>query len=351
MKIVVGINLSNPKPRVWDTSSKYYMPQVEAVMVSYADFHGHPKRRKSAMELGIREYLRVGEDTKVYLDNGAFTFWRKRIHPPVKEYVEFVHESRPDWYPIPADYIPAPDLPTKKQKKLFRRTMKMNRLYSGQGYVPAIHAGDWLRTYLVAIEREEIDLSQGLGLGGLVPRLLTQKGSSSREQVVDTIKRVREKLEGTELHIFGIGGLTTLHLAAVLKIDSIDSSGWRNRAARGLIFVPGSGERYVVKLGNWRGRSITDTEEQYLRGCGCPACMEYGVAGLKASKETNPGASSGIWGFQNRATHNLWTFFLEAHEIERHLENKTYGGWYKDHVKSPVWRKIIEYGINHRGYL
>ena len=106
-----------------------------------------------------------------------------------------------------------------------------------------------------------------------------------------------------------------------------------------------------MKLGNWRGRSITDTEEQYLRGCGCPACTKYGVAGLKASKETNPGASSGAWGFQNRATHNLWTFFLEAREIEYHLENETYGGWYKDHVKSPVWRKIIEYGIDHRGYL
>jgi hypothetical protein len=351
MKIVVGINLSNSKPRVWDTSSEYYLPQVEAVMVSYADFHGHPRRRKSAIELGLREYLGVNEDIKVYLDNGAFAFWRKRIHPPVKEYVEFVQESKPDWYPIPADYIPSPNLPTKKQKTLFRRTMKMNRLYSGQGYVPVIHAGDWLCTYLEAIEREEIDLSRGLSLGGLVPRLLTQKGASSREQVVDTIKRVRERLEDVELHVFGIGGLTTLHLAAVLEVDSIDSSGWRNRAARGLIFVPGSGERYAVKLGSWRGRSITDKEEQYLRECGCPACKKYGVTGLKASKATNPEVGSGAWGFQNRAAHNLWTFFLEAQEIERHLENETYEEWYKDHVKSPIWQRIIEYSVNHRGYL
>lgn len=206
-------------------------------MVSYADFHKSSSKRRAAMERGIHACLGVDQGMPVYLDNGSFAFWRKGVEPPIDDYVDFVTEARPDWYPIPADYIPDPQSSRDEQKVLFNKTMEINLEYTGRGFVPVIHAGDWLEEYLKAFERYGLLQCTEIGLGGLVPRLLSSKGSTSRERVIDAIKQAREYFDG-RLHVFGIGGLGTLHLAASLGVDSIDSSGWRNRAARGLILLP-----------------------------------------------------------------------------------------------------------------
>jgi len=317
-------------------------------MVSYAEFHDSPQRRLEAMERGIREYLGVKDTVEVYLDNGAFAFWRNGTESPIEEYVDFVAEAQPDWYPIPADFIPDPKLGSSEQKRLFQKTMEINRKYARNGYVPVVHAGDWLSEYLRKLEVEDIDVSSGLALGGLVPRLLTKAGASSREKVIDAIKEVRDAYRETSLHVFGIGGLTTMHLAAVLNVDSIDSVGWRMRAAHGLIFIPGKGERSIKKLGNWNRTEVSEREMKVLKRCSCPACKRYGLDGLIASKEDNEKEDDnfGAVGFYNRATHNLWTLLKEARDIEKHLDEGDYSEWYKDHVKSPLFRRLIDYALN-----
>jgi hypothetical protein len=45
MLLVAGLTLKNLKPRVWDVSSPYYLSNLQAVMVSYADFHRLPAYR------------------------------------------------------------------------------------------------------------------------------------------------------------------------------------------------------------------------------------------------------------------------------------------------------------------
>ena len=351
MKIVIGTRLQ-AKPRFWDSESPYYLPQVKAIMVSYAEFHDSPQRRLEAMERGIREYLGVKEDVEVFLDNGAFAFWRNDTEPPIEEYVDFVTKAQPDWYPIPADFIPDPALNRSEQKRLFLKTMEINKKYARGGYVSVVHAGDWLSEYLRELEAKDIDASSDLALGGLVPRLLSTKGSSSREKVIDAIKETRDVYSGTSLHIFGIGGLTTLHLAAVLKVDSIDSVGWRIRAAYGSVFIAGKGERSIKKLGTWNTTKVSEQDMEVLKECSCPACRKYGVDGLKASKEDNEKECDnwGALGAYNRATHNLWTLLREAEDIEEHLDKGDYSEWYKDHVKSPLFRKLIDYALNHSGY-
>ncbi len=74
MLVVAGLSLKNLQPSVWDTNSPFHLPDLRAVMVSYADFHRMPARRRAAMERGLHEYLGIPEETKVYLDNGAFYF-------------------------------------------------------------------------------------------------------------------------------------------------------------------------------------------------------------------------------------------------------------------------------------
>jgi len=345
--VVVGTQLDHA-PKFWDKSSEWYLPEAKAIMVSFADFHKSKTKRKAAMDKGLKEYLGVQPDMLVYLDNGSFTFWRHGLECPVEEYVQFVQEARPDWYPIPTDFIPHPQLSHSEQRLLFEKTMRMNLDYGPRGYVPVIHAGDWLEEYLETLEKNRVPLSGGVALGGLVPRLLTSKGSASRKRVIDAIKRTRDNVPA-ELHVFGIGGLTTLHLAATLNVDSIDSSGWRNRAARGLILLPRRGERSVVPLGNWRGVAVSDIEIQMLESCTCPACRKYGLAGLKAynTRGNKEGRGDGTSGFNRRAIHNLCILLREAAEVDDKLKKGEYRTWYREHVVGTIVLRLIEYALNH----
>lgn len=46
LQVVAGLSLRNLHPRVWDPQSPYYLPELRAVMVSYADFNRAPARQR-----------------------------------------------------------------------------------------------------------------------------------------------------------------------------------------------------------------------------------------------------------------------------------------------------------------
>jgi hypothetical protein len=334
LKIVAGISLRGIKPCIWDKTSDYYLPQLQAIMVSYADFHASPKRRREAMEKGIHESLGIPKEVKLYLDNGAFYFISREGETPVKNYEEFVEKAKPDWFPIPQDFIPIPKMSREEQEKCFFRTMEMALNYQYGSYIPVIHVSNFLEDYVDEIKKHETLLAKPyIALGGIVPNLLRATKAMPYKKILESIHHVREEFKHQKLHIFGIGGTATIHLAALLGIDSVDSSGWRNRAARGMIQLPGTGERIIADLGKWRGRRVSQQEEEILKECPCPACYKYGLDGLKAS---------GSFGFWNRATHNLWILLNEAELIKEHLNKKTYKDWYKGHLDNTTYRPLIE---------
>lgn len=334
IQVVAGLSLKNIKPRVWDPESLYYLPELQAVMVSYADLHAMPTLRRRAMEQGLHQFLGVPETVKVYLDNGAFYFLSRVGETPRQEYEEFVNETRPDWRPVPQDFIPAPTMTWDEQYHCFQRTMAINRAYQHDGYVPVIHISQFLKEYLAEITNcNRLSAKPAIALGGIVPNLLRAPKAMSYTRILDSLRHVRETFASKEIHVFGIGGTATLHLAALLKMDSADSSGWRNRAARGIVQLPGSGERVVAELGGWRGRRPSSEEWKRLEQCQCPACRMYVLDGLKAK---------GILGFCNRATHNLWVLLKEAQLVEKHLAAGTYTKWYKEHLDNSVYRPLLE---------
>lgn len=341
MQIVVGLNLNNLKPRVWDSGSPYYLPNVNAVMVSYADFNKSASRRKQAMEQGLHACFNIPQSVKIYLDNGAFNFLRKGGEVPRAEYQEFVEKARPDWYPIPQDYIPAPFMTDEEQLDCLRRTMSVNLDYLHDGFVPVIHISRHLDEYLKQFQAEQKLMSKAyVALGGIVPNLLRTSKAMSYDEVLRNIKVTREKLRDKHLHIFGIGGTATLHLAAIFEIDSVDSSGWRNRAARGIIQMPGRGDRMVANMGSWRGREPDQEELVWLKSCPCPACQQFGYEGLRAG---------GIDGFCNRATHNLWVALNETQEIEAHLADGTYPEWFENHLNNSTYLPLIRKSMQLAG--
>lgn len=341
MEIVAGLSLKNLKPRVWDKDSPHFLPDLGAVMVSYADFVRMPARRRVIMEQGLHAWLGVPANVAIYLDNGAFFLLGTEDETPRKEYEEFVQKARPDWYAIPQDYIPTPRMTDIEQLDFLRRTMAVNREYQHDGFVPVIHISRHLDVYLQELMGDEhLSIKPKIALGGIVPNLLRSQNAMSYTRVLDSLRQARKELAGKKLHIFGLGGTATVHLAALLGIDSADSSGWRNRAARGIIQLPGRGDRIVANLGSWRGRQPTEEEWALLDACPCPACRTNGMQGVKLQ---------GIEGFCNRATHNLWTLLAEDKQVTEHLSDGQYESWYGAHLDNSTYRPLIEYVLKHHG--
>jgi 7-cyano-7-deazaguanine tRNA-ribosyltransferase len=338
LAIVAGISLKNLKPKVWDKTSPYYLPDLQAIMVTYADFHAMPYKRKMAMEQGLHAYLDVPQRIEIYLDNGSFYFMSRAGDTLTTEYEQFVKAAKPDWYPIPRDFIPTPKMGKVEQRSCFDRTMDINRAYDYDGYVPVVHISAFLEQYASAIKaNKRLAAKPSLALGGIVPNLLRTQKAMSLDDILTHLRFIRDEFESKQLHVFGIGGTATIHIAALLRMDSIDSSGWRNRAARGIIQHLGSGDRTIANLGKWRGRKPNCKEWKKLRECYCPACIRFGVEGLR---------DAGIEGFCNRACHNLWVLLEEATWIKQQLAVQSYSDLYKDRLDNSTYLPLIESLVN-----
>lgn len=336
MEVVAGLTLKNLRPRVWDPQSPEYVPGLTAVMLSFDELRQRPKQRRQAVEHGLASILLPesnADHIRVYLDNGAFACLRRGDEPAMTEFTQFVEAVKPAWYPVPADFIPLPSFSRQKQKCLFERTLAVLEANSGNGFCPVVHPGPWLDNYMEALQR--LKQTKQLAIGGLVPHLLNSQGAQ-RRQTIAMLRRIRKEFPG-RIHAFGIGGVVTLHLAAALEIDSVDSSGWRQRAARGLINLRGRGERQAVKLGSWKGRELTSMERLELARCRCPACRNSADNRLRRK---------GIEGFAARATHNLAVLLDEAELIRRHLKAGDFASWSLKRIRSNAMAEMVRVALD-----
>lgn len=316
MEVVAGLSLKNLRPRVWDRRSPEFVPRLRAVMLSFDEFRRRPATHRLALAGGFAAVLGEGEGqgVRVFLDNGAFSCLLRGTEPAIEEFRAFVRATSPAWYPVPADFIPRPTDSQRRQRTLFDRTIAVLEAHAEDGFCPVVHAGPWLDRYMEALHR--LGRTRQLAIGGLVPHLLNSAGAQRREMICK-LRRVKKDFPGS-IHAFGVGGIVTLHLAAALGVDSADSSGWRQRAARGLVVLRGRGERQAVKLGSWKGRAPDEVERGELARCRCPSCRRLGPEGMTAV---------GVEGFAHRGVHNLWTLLEESALINRHLARGDFPSW------------------------
>lgn len=311
-------------------------------MISYADFDLMAGKRAAAMRDGLHAALHFPPRISLFLDNGAFTFCRHEREAPVEEFCDFVAQARPDWFPIPSDSIPVPSMTSDEQRGCFRATMAMNRRYAGfeMPHVPVVHIGSMLPSYLRSIRSTpQLRALPHLAVGGIVPNLLRTGRAQPHLETLKALRDIRRAFSQSHLHIFGIGGTSTVHLAALLGFNSADSSGWRNRAARGLIQLPGTGDRMVADLGSWHGRLLSNEEWEILRECPCPACRHHGPDNIGA------GATQG---FAHRATHNLWVLLEEERWVREHLAAGTYEQEFRARLDNTIYLPLIERALQMR---
>lgn len=341
MEVVAGLTLKNMRPRVCEERSPEFMPGLTAVMLSFDEIRRRPKTRRRILAEGLHSIFGIksddirGKRLRIFVDNGAFACLRRGDEPAVAEFREFVGATTPTWYPVPADYIPLPSYSRKRRRDLFRKTVSVLESHTYDGFCPVIHPGPWLDGYLETLQR--LNLTRQLAIGGLVPHLLNSEGAR-RRQTISLLCRIRREFPGT-IHAFGIGGIVTLHLAAALGIDTADSSGWRQRAARGLIILRGKGERRAAELGSWNGRALGGDEWDDLTRCRCPSCRRVGIDGLKAR---------GVAGFAARAGHNLAVLLAEAKLINRHLANGDFPKWTMRRVRGHYMAPLVACALEGR---
>lgn len=317
----------------WTPESAARIDGVDALMVSFGELIDRTSMLNAASRDGLRKYL--GFSGKIFLDNGCFSLLREGREPPIEQYVRFVNCARPDWYPVPVDYVPSPSLSPRTARRLAEKTARINEEFGPSGYVPVIHMGPHFLEYLHRTLRTI--KSEWIAIGGMVPYVRFGQGANPR-RALDLLAKARSSFDG-KIHVFGFGGgITSVHVMAALGIDSVDSSGWRVRAARGFILLPGQGERMLKKLGGWEGPTLTRDELSALRACKCTTCTSHGYKALTRRKRA---------GFERRAAHNLWVLLREVTLINEY-RGRRLKEWSLDRLKNNRMRYLVEHAFHAR---
>jgi len=330
LNFVCGVLLSNPLP-FWRKDYRYHLPQIDKILISFYEIHRSKKLRKIFENSLYDNKLKFPKHLKIFLDNGAFSFIKKG-EENIKDYIEFVKKVKPYWYPIPMDYIPHPSEDKETQFEKFKKTMEINKKYMDKGFVPVIHAGIFFEKFVEEIKKVNSH-PEKIAIGGLVPHMLLSR-NGSREVVINVLKHLRKEFPRTNIHVFGIGGITTIYLLKLAQVNSFDSVGWRVRAAWGIIQIKGFGERQIMlRDKGWKVPQISEEEKEFLKKCKCPICSKN-LQDLMKEKS--------IEGFEARAIHNLYTLSEEITYINTLKTKKHLLDYIDVTIKSSFIKKIVE---------
>jgi len=335
--------LYNSKPYPWEHFS------VETVLLNAYDILLKTNSKKNIGP--IKSHLRT--DSAVLMDSGGFQFQnsnRMSIEP--EEILDFYRESKPD-IGVVLDH-PLTTEEVKDNLKRWRTTLKNTKFMLENSHdillMPVIHGYTLKMVKNACNEIKKICEPEIIGVGSLVPILKQFKNSSiikelngkkSTEFLIDAIKLVREEFQDSLLHVFGVGGATTMHLMYSIGVDSIDSIGWRMKAAFGAIQLPGMGDRFISP--NKRRRGMSEKDISLLGDCRCPVCKGRStiqkMRALDNSKKNT---------FMERAIHNAYVFNEENKEFIINLKKDNIDNFMENRLKGTKYLGIYNYYRENR---
>lgn len=176
-----------------------------------------------------------------------------------------------------------------------------------------------------------LEKAPALGIGGLVPYFLNRKGKGYFDaiKIIDFLCWMRLAFPNKLLHIFGVGGSSMMLVLFYLGIDSLDTMGWRVRAAFSKIQLLGRGDYSAFGTRSWKSKSIYEDKiaRRLIVECECPACQRIRSEGWDLGfyqMKANPSLS-----FELRALHNAYTYLQLAKRTQAILKE---GGNLEKHI-------------------
>ena len=315
----------NPKP--W----KHF--PLDGVMVNAYEILGKKKADSDVRKQGVHDYLKFRGP--IMMDSGGFQFMKKKeldVNP--KKILNLYEESNPNFGVI-LDHPLSPNLSyEEKMDRWFKTLANTHIMIANQNndrtiLVPAIHGHKLGEIDWFIQELDRISAFDYMGIGSLVPSVFSTKGAGGIANVVEIVNFVRKKLPARRIHVFGVGSTLTMHLMFYAGADSVDSSGWRTKAAYGAIQLPEIGDRYITPRKRHKTyRNLSENEKEILAQCECPVCKKEGLEKLKRS-------------FAAMALHNAWVF---QKEVEK-ARDLTKTNEYESYVQGILSQSSLSYAF------
>jgi queuine/archaeosine tRNA-ribosyltransferase len=317
------------------------------VMLSYGDVADRHWQRSALVAVGAHTY--VGHAGPILMDSGGFKF-AKGSGPgaSVEDVIQFYERAGVD-LGVALDYPLSARLSRRTNRRRWTRSLTNYRvaleLADKVPIMPVVH-GLTLKHILEACD----DIAQvtpeplSVGLGSMVPLLrrfhtrgafrYRRRDGSLGDQtsfMADAIQLLRECFPRSLLHVFGVGGTTSVISTFALGADSVDSVAWRTKAGYGAIMLPGTSDRFLAErpLSCRKRITVGVAERALLDMCKCPVC--------RTSRSTEQRIRRLEALFSARAVHNAWVLKQEVDNFRDAAERHD-TSWYLQRLVRPGHR-------------
>jgi tRNA-guanine family transglycosylase len=320
----LGHNLRGGAVRLWNEQSS----RVPGLLVNAYQLLKKPALARTVYERGIKDYL--GFNRALLMDSGGFLFQKNARMTVGAMQVAEVYQGAQIDIGVALDHPLHPSLPSWQNQRRWKRTLRNTEIMiaaaAPYAFMPIVH-GYTIRSLKNACReiRRIAGESTLVGIGSLVPLMKGHlangrqcRGAAGIDSgharfVADTLKVVRDEFPRSFLHVFGVGGISTVISLFALGADSVDSIAWRIKAAYGAIQLPGISDRFLsARPSGQKTRKVLEKKEaEILAGCQCPVCSQHNSTGWR--KKRLDGS------FTARSIHNGWTFLQEARSFRAAL--------------------------------
>ncbi len=309
--LVLGHSIRHQVPAIHDD------PRAFASMFSVRDLIDRPWVHAKVRRSGL-EAVCPGHRT-VILDSGGYQFLKTgKLLLTVDEVSDLYAAAKPA-FGVALDRPIAPGIEPGVAETLACQNVSdyatMIRRPGGDRIVPVVHGYEE-----GLIERQCRGLARInphpviVGIGGSVPLFMAVARGSNEGEALErkrSLRRsfrqrlalVRSHFPLSRIHVFGAGGFSSIAMSLEAGADTIDSAGWRLRAAYGCV----TGRRGVqvrLKSLQARGMPLAAVLGDDLATCGCPSCREAPDVQGRAARLSGS--------FTQRALHNFWVIAGEV---------------------------------------
>ncbi len=340
-------------PRPWQAFD------LPGLLMNACDIISTGRTLSKARDSGLNDYLGLPRSTPVLLDSGGYLYLkRERMDADPVEVLHLYEDLGPSIGVVldhPLDPLAEADVNRARWEHTLANTRAMLERNGRLTLMPTVHAHSVAQAKAACAElRSVVDEPVAVGVGSLVPLMRGRRArgmlpsgegragssdagghQSSRHLAVEIIKTVRAEFPRSFLHVFGVGGTTTMHLMFALGVDSLDSIGWRLKAGYGAVQLPGLGDRLTGARPRG-GRTLLmldDDAKSLLCECQCPVCR-----GRKTFEARLDALASS---FNNRAMHNAWVFVQEAAEFRERVRTGGVEQFTCDRLRSSALRSLL----------